>query len=556
YGTESFTPKSYLNPNNNTSRNNLFRSSNKNFGWQIENTVQYSKLFGDHNVNVLLGQGAYVDDIGSGQGITYYNQPVNNHGDASFAWSTVPDDITGYAFTNNEHIVTSLFARAIYDYKEKYLFTGIIRRDGSSRFGANNKYGTFPSFSVGWVPSKEDFWKDNKVVNVLKVRGGYGVTGNDNIGNFGYLSLIAGGTNYTIGNGGAVTVGNAPVRPSNQWEETAQTNIGFDATILQDFTLTVEWYNKKTSGILQDIRLPGYVGASGSPLGNVASMKNTGVEFELGYRKKIGDVDFSINGNLSTLKNTVTSVGPDRLFNSGPSIQSSAFPLTRSEVGGTFNGFYGFVTDGIFQNTGEVQSHTSTDGTVVQPNAVPGDFRYVDLNDDGQITEADRKYLGKPLPDITYGLTFNVKYKGFDLNVMGQGVAGNQIFQGLRRLDMINANWQTTALNRWTGEGTSNTYPRLSTIDNNGNFSKPSSFYLQDGDYFRIKIVQLGYSLPESLISQAGLSQLRLYVTAENLFTFTKYTGYDPEIGGDVMGIDRGYYPQAKSIMIGCNLKF
>jgi TonB-linked SusC/RagA family outer membrane protein len=559
YGGEGFTPMSYLNPNNNTTRNNLSRNTNKTFGWSIENIASYTKLLGDHNFTVLLGQGAYVDNIGYGQGITYYNQPVNNYEDASFAWTTIPDDITGYSFTNNEHTISSLFARVNYDYKEKYLFTGIVRRDGSSRFGANNKYGVFPSFSVGWVPTKESFWKENDYVNTLKIRAGYGVTGNDNIGDFSYLALIGGGTNYTVGNGGAVTVGNAPLRPSNQdiaWEETSMTNVGFDATLFNDFTLTVEWYNKKTDGILQDIRLPGYVGALSSPRGNVAAMKNTGVEFELGYSKKIGDVNISVNGNLSTLKNTVTSVGQDRDFNTGPSIQSSAYPLTRSEVGSTFNGFYGFVTDGIFQNEADVQSHVNSAGEVIQPNAVPGDFRYQDLDDDGEITEADRKYLGKPLPDITYGFTVNVAYKGFDLSLMGQGVAGNQIFQGIRRLDMINANWQTNALNRWNGEGTSNTYPRLSTTDPNGNFSKPSNFYLQDGDYFRIKIIQLGYSLPESIIGTAGLTKTRIYVTAENLFTFTKYTGFDPEIGGDVMGIDRGYYPQARSIMIGCNLQF
>jgi TonB-linked SusC/RagA family outer membrane protein len=555
YGGESFTPISYQGPNSNTSRNNLSRNSNKGFGWSIENTATYSKLIGGHNFSVLLGQGAYVDDIGSGQGITYYNQPVNNFQDASFSWTTAPADITGYSYTNNEHIVTSLFGRFTYDYKEKYLVTGIIRRDGSSRFGSNNKYGTFPSFSLGWVLTKEDFWKQNNVLNTFKIRAGYGVTGNDKIRNFGYLPLVSGGTNYTLGNQGSVVVGNSPNAPANpdlQWEETSQLDIGFDATLFKDFNLTFDVYRKKTNGILQDVVLPFYVGSNGAPTGNVGEMENKGWDLELSYRKKLGDFTLGVNGNVSYLKNTITNVGPDRQFNSGPSIQSSAFPLTRSEVGGTYNGFYGFVTDGVFQNQAEIDAAAlPADITVV-----PGDFRWKDLDKDGVITEKDRTYIGKPLPDYTFGITVNLAYKGFDFMAMGQGVTGNQIFQGLRRLDMPKANWQTEVLNRWTGEGTSNSYPRVSTGDPNGNFSKPSNFHLQDGDYFRIKVVQLGYSLPESVIGKAGLGKVRLYVSAENLFTFTKYTGYDPEIGGDVMGIDRGYYPQARSYMIGCNLQF
>lgn len=559
YGSESFTPMSYLNSNNNIVRNNLYRSSNQTFLWNIENTISYAKTIGGHNFSVLVGQAAYVDGIGKGQGITYFNQPVNTHDGASFNWPTVPADITGSAYTNVENTLSSYFARATYDYKERYLLTGIIRRDGSSRFGANNKYGTFPAFSLGWNIAKEDFWKENNVVNQLKLRGGYGVTGNDGFGQFNYASLVAGGYNYTIGNQGNVTVGNTILKPANpdlKWEETTMVNIGFDATLLKDLTLSVEWYNKKTDGILQTVQVPGYIGASQDPYGNVASMKNTGVEIEAAYRHSFGDFNFSVNGNFSTLKNTVTSVGQDRDYNNGPSIQSSAYPITRSSVGSSYNAFYGFQTNGIFQNQAEVNAYTNSAGQVIQPNAVPGDFKFKDLDDDGVITEKDRKYLGKPLPDFTYGITLSMDYKGFDLKLFGQGVGGNQIYQGLRRLDIQTANWQTAALNRWTGEGTSNSYPRLSTTDPNGNFSKPSNFYLQDGDYFRIKIVQLGYSLPTDVLGKAGISKARIFVTGENLFTFTKYTGYDPEIGGDVMGIDRGYYPQAKSFMVGCNLQF
>lgn len=560
WGSQSFTPISYLNTNNYTQNNSLYRETRKGFGWNIENTASYTKLIGNHNFSILVGQGAYVDNISSGHGTTYRNLPVNTASEASFNWGIDPEDQIGWASTSPKHIVTSLFARASYDYKEKYLFTGIIRRDGSSRFGDNNKYGVFPSFSAGWVLTKEDFWHDNKVLNQFKLRGGYGVTGNDNIGDFRYLATVSGGRNYTVGSGdqSSVVVGYSPDAPPNpdlKWEETAQTNIGFDAILFRDFNVTVEWYKKKTTGILQWVRLPGYVGATGSPDGNVGDMQNTGFELELGYRKKVGDLNISVNGNLSYLKNKVLSVGPDRTHNTGPGIQSAG-PITRSEVGHSINAFYGYVTDGIFQNQAEIDAYTGTDGGLIQPLATPGDFKFKDLNGDGMINDLDRKFLGSPLPDYTFGITLNLDYKGFDLMAFGQGVAGNQIFQATRRLDIPTANWQTNALNRWTGEGTSNTYPKLSSGDPNGNFSKPSNFYLQDGDYFRLKVLQIGYSLPQNIIETIGLSKFRVYLQSENLVTFTKYTGFDPEIGGDVMGIDRGYYPQAQSFMIGCNLQF
>ncbi|MEZ7500525.1 TonB-dependent receptor [Flavobacterium sp. Arc3] len=560
WGSESFTPESYLNASSIVARNNIYRSTNTGFGWNIENIASYSRLINSHNFSVLIGQGTYVDNITSGSGVTYYDIPVTNYKDASFNYSVATDQVTAFAYTGSEHIVTSLFSRLNYDYKEKYLVTGIIRRDGSSRFGSNNKYGTFPSFSLGWVASKEDFWKENNVISQLKFRGGYGVTGNDAIGDFRYLATIGGGRNYTIGNSGSVTIGNSPNAPSNpdlKWEETSQTNIGFDATIFNDFNLAVDLYDKKTTGILQDVIIPGYVGSTGNPVGNVADMQNKGIDFELGYRKTVGQVNMSINANVSYLDNKVTNLGNGVDFLSGgQTIQSSTYPITRVQVGQPYNAFYGFKTAGIFQNQTEVNAYTNASGGLIQPNAVPGDFRWKDVNGDGQITSDDREFLGSPIPKYTFGFTINLDYKNFDLLVFAQGASGNKIFQGLRRLDIGNANFQTTALGRWTGEGTSNTFPRLTTDDTNKNFNNPSDFYLEDGDYLRFKTVQFGYTLPSDVINKAGLQKTRIYLTAENLFTFTKYSGYDPEIGGGVMGIDRGFYPQARTFMLGVNLQF
>jgi TonB-linked SusC/RagA family outer membrane protein len=557
YGGESFTPVFFFNSSNSNSINNLSSSNNRGFGWNIENTASYAKSIDNHNFNVLIGQGHYVDNITNGKGVTYRNLPITSYIDASFNYGTPQEDIDGYAYVGSERVVNSYFSRLNYDFKEKYLVTGIIRRDGSSRFGSNNKYGTFPSFSLGWVVSKEEFWKENQFVNQLKLRGGYGVTGSDAIGDFKYLSTIGGGRNYTVGTSGSVTVGfspNAPSNPDLKWEETSQLNIGFEARLFQDFNLSFDLYNKKTTGILQDIELPGYLGSTGNPSANIADILNKGFDLELGYKKKIGAFNIAANANVSYLQNEVTFLGNGITFLSGGAgYQASTYPLTRTQVGQTVNSFYGFQTDGIFQNQAEVDAYTNSTGSLIQPNAAPGDFRWKDNDGDGAITEKDRAFIGSPLPDYTFGLTLNIEYKGFDVLAFGQGVSGNKIFQGLRRLDIANANYQTTALGRWTGEGTSNTFPRLTNNDPNNNFSNPSNFYLQDGDYFRIKTIQVGYSLPNTSIKHVGMSRARIYVTGENLFTFTKYTGFDPEIGG---GIDKGYYPQAKTVLVGLNVQF
>jgi hypothetical protein len=285
-------------------------------------------------------------------------------------------------------------------------------------------------------------------------------------------------------------------------------------------------------------------------------MENKGLEIELGYHKKMGNVNFSANGNVAYLANKVTYLGQGKTFIGGDAAFQSMGSVTRTQVGLPYNSFWGYQTAGIFQNMAEVNAYKNSSGGLIQPNARPGDFRWVDTNGDGVITAADQKNLGSPLPKYTFGLTLNFEYKGFDLMVFTQGAAGNKIFQGLRRLDIGTANYQTDALGRWNGDGTSNTFPRLTTNDTNGNFTNPSNFYLENGDYLRIKVVQLGYSLPSAIINKIGASKIRLFTTGQNLFTLTKYTGYDPEIGGNVMGIDKGYYPQARTIMFGANLQF
>ncbi len=560
YGNVGFTPVFYLNATNGASQNNYGKGENRVFNWNVENTITYDKKLDDHNFTVLLGQGTYVENIGGNVGLTLFNLPITNYKDASFRFDISQTNRTSYAGDFTQHRITSLFARLNYSYQDRYLFTGIVRRDGSTRFGSNNKYGVFPSFSAGWNVNKENFWSDNSFINSLKIRGGYGIVGNDALEDFRYLATVAGGYNYTIGTSGAVTTGYAPVtldNPNLHWEETRSADIGFDAQLFRSFNLTVNLYDKKTTGILRPVVIPGYVGVGELPFDNVADMKNTGVEVELGYRKNFGKLNFAISGNVSYLKNEVTYVAADTNFLGGGASFQSMGAVTRTQVGHSYNEFWGFKTNGIFQNEAEIANNKNASGALLQPNARPGDFRFVDINGDGTIGgDKDKTFLGSNIPKYTYGFTINMDYKGFDFTLFAQGAAGNKIFQGLRRLDIGNANFQTKALSRWTGEGTSNTYPRLTSSDPNGNFSNMSDFYLEKGDYLRLKVVQVGYSLPNRLFGRTGISRFRIYVTAENLATLTNYTGYDPEVGGGVFGIDKGQYPQARAFIGGVQLQF
>ncbi|WP_295116869.1 TonB-dependent receptor [uncultured Chitinophaga sp.] len=560
WGSESFTPISWLNSSTISSRTSFNRGNNQGFNWNVENTISYTRLIGGHDFTVMAGQGAYMDGRTRNINVTFNDVPANTFEEASLNFKVPPDKRLSDGGEGADHRISSLFARINYNYKEKYLAEAIIRRDGSSRFGPNNKYGVFPSFSMGWVLSQEDFFPKGAQVNTFKLRGGYGVVGNDNIGDFAYLATIGSGRNYTLGTSGSYIVGYSPNAPSNpdlKWEETSQMNVGFEAMLFNDFNVTFDWYIKKTKDILQNPRIPFYVGAISNPAANVADMENKGVELELGYRKNISGLNIYVSGNGSYLKNRVTNLGTGIAYLSGgQGFQASSYPITRTALNQPLNSFYGFRTNGIFQNMAEVQTYVNKEGAMLQPNAAPGDFRWVDVNGDGLISELDRDFIGNPTPTWTYGFTLNLEYKGFDFVFFGQGAAGNKIFQGLRRLDITNANWQTKALGRWTGEGTSNSFPRLNSADPNKNFTNPSDFYLENGSYCRIKTIQLGYSLPSALIRKVALQKARIYLMSENLLTFTKYTGYDPEIGGGVMSIDRGIYPQARSFMLGVNVTF
>lgn len=554
WGDESFTPVHYLNAATVVTNNSYYRARNMGFSWNFENTLTYARKIGLHDFSALVGTSAYVSNS-SGVNATYKNLPVNTFEEASMNYGVADANKIGGGWESPDHRIASVFARGTYNYDGKYLFTGILRRDGSSRFGTNNKFGYFPSASLGWNVTNEPFWPQNKIVNYLKIRGSYGVTGNDQIGDFQYLSTVGSGRDYTFSYDNLI-IGYSPNAPSNpdlKWEETSQANIGFEATLLDDFRLVFDLYDKRTKGMLQPIILPAYVGANGSPTGNVASMTNKGFELELSWFKRISDLNLELKGNTSYLKNEITDLGTVE-FRTGANFHNSTYEISRLMVGYPIGAFYGFEVLGVFQSLGEIQKYKNPDGTLIQPNARPGDFKYADINKDGKIDAADRKIIGDPTPTWSFGFTVNASYKQFDLVIFGQGVAGNQIFNGLRRLDVPGANWTSDALDRWTGVGTSNTYPRLVLGDPNKNFANPSTFHLSNGSYVRIKTVQVGYTIPRELSRKAGIQRIRIYAGSNNLLTFTKYSGFDPEIGGSSYGIDRGFYPQARSFMAGINV--
>lgn len=559
WGSQGFTPLFYLSPSaKNDNYNSLFRQNEKKFEWSIENTVNYQNRFGLHNLNVLFGQAYYEYNISSGQNVTYTNLPVNNWQDASFNFEIPQKNRSTNAWDGKHTHKSSYFARVVYDYDNKYLFTGTVRRDGSSKFARDFHWGNFPAMSLGWNVSNENFWPENNIVNSLKLRGGYGVLGNDAIDDFQYANFLIPGSNYSFGDDN-IHIGYAPStleNPKLKWERTAQLNIAADLKLFNTIDFTVDVYKKKTTDILRRINLPGYLGLINNPWRNIGDMNNNGVEVSLGYKKNWDDFSISANGNLGFLKNEITKLEEDKIFENFASFQSMG-AVSRLQVGSSYGSFFGYQNAGIFQNQSEIDAYTNSNGALIQPLAKPGDFKRTDVNGDGKITEDDYVNLGNSVPKYTFGLTLNMNYENFDFMVFAQGQAGNKIFQGLRRLDIQDANYQTAILDRWHGEGTSNTVARVTRDDPNQNYTRMSDYYLQKGDYVRLKLVQLGYSLPKDVAKSIGASKVRLYVTGENLVTFTKYTGYDPEIAGsDTFGIDRAYYPQSRTFLFGVNVQF
>lgn len=540
--------------------------------WSWENTASYSFNIAEHQIDALIGSS--LEKWGYGESLSASN--VNsNFGDLEHAYlsnvSTTPSSMSSISGSpSQKNSIASFFVRANWNWKEKYMASATMRADGSSVFARGYRWGYFPSFSAGWVITNEDFFKGlglDGVLDFFKLRASWGQNGNCNVTGFQYLSLVTSNNGY----GGYVfgdvidkrDIGTYAYKLTNselKWETSEQTNIGFDARLFGNrLGVEFDWYNKLTKDWLVVAPVLYSYGAN-APYVNGGNVKNQGLEFGLHWNDNLGDVFYGINLTGAHNKNKVTKIAnADGIIHGTGSIPwEGAEELYRAEVGMPIGYFYGYKTAGVFQNQAEIDAY---EGALLNGNNTnPGDVIYVDNNNDGVIDAKDRTMIGDPHPDFTLGLSFNVEWKGIDLSVSGFGAFGQQIFKCYRDFSSSPLNNYTTdILKRWTGEGSSNKYPRLAS-SSNSNWNKISSLYIEDGDYFKVQNITLGYDIAKAF-KKFPLKTCRVYVTGQNLFTFTSYSGMDPEIGygggsGWAQGIDLGYYPSARTILFGVNLKF
>ena len=553
---------------------------NRGFRWQVENYLSYAKTFdGDHNISAVLGQSAsrYTQrNLGGNDRDLLETDPGKANIDSAIADRLLErawGGTGGFNFTGS----ASYFGRIDYNYAEKYMLQATVRRDGSTSFGTNNKWGVFPSFSLGWNMTNESFMENRpEGFDFLKFRFSWGKNGNDRIGNFLYTALMDGGQNYYFGGGyevsndpskvgeigGSMQYGSSPgyiPNPNVKWEESIQTDIGLEARFLNHrLTVGFDYFIKKTKDMLMYQPIPSYVGLA-APIANVGDMENRGIEIELGWKHSIGEFNYFVAANASYLKNKLINLGNE----TGEDIYESAGAsgvgsYVKGMNGEVFPYFYGFKTNGLFQNQEQVNNYVNDKGEKLQSAAQPGDVRFVDLNGDGVINDDDKTKIGKGAPDWTYGITLGADWKGIDINMFFQGTIGNDIFDFAQRGDIPAANRPAWVLDRWHGEGTSNRIPRMTSANPNSNW-RSSDLFIKDGSYMRLKSAQLGYTLPARLTNKISVQRLRVYISADNLLTFTKYDGFDPEIASGeytTIGIDRGIYPQARTISLGANITF
>lgn len=471
--------------------------------------------------------------------------------------------------TNATYALASQFGRVNYSFKDRYLAQASLRRDGSSKFGANNKYGYFPSFALGWKITDEGFMQKQRVFDFLKLRYSWGQAGNDSaLGYYDYIPLISQGKSYY--DGGYVfgqpqtsyigSIARDLENPDLKWETNTSSNFGLDFRSLQNrLTGSVNYYKSTTEDLLIIREVPPSAGVN-NPVVNVGEFENKGFEFEMQYRNNDHIVNYSAAATFTTINSEVTKLSNEDqvLYGIGLLFGSDHF-VNQTKVGFEPGAFFLPVADGIFRDESEVAAH-SIDGKLIQPNASPGDIRFVDQNNDGQIDEQDEIYAGTAIPKYEYSLNLSADYAGFDFSVFFQGAGGNKIYNGndFRLLGMdTGRNFRKESLNAWTPTNTDTDIPRAVLNDPNRN-NRASTRFLEDGDYLRIKTIQLGYSIPQSRLENLFINKLRIFLTVQNYFTFTNYSGLDPEVGGPILsrGIDRNLYPKYKSLIGGIQLKF
>lgn len=522
----------------------------------VENLLTFDRTFGEHKISALAGytyqdsRFRHIQAYGEGlpQGLEEIDAATTNRSNEGNSWRSV---------------LTSILGRVFYSYQNKYLFTATIRRDGSSKFGKNNRYGYFPSFSLGWNVAEEKFMENVHWLDQLKLRGGYGVLGNQEIDNYQYSSTITTGINYPDGNGGLLQ-GAFPknfANPDIKWEETAMTNVGIDFMAFNNrLSLTADYYVKNTKDILLTVPIPISSGGANDPIRNAGKIRNNGFEFNLGWMDQPNpDISYGINLIGSFNKNKVIAMGSESGSIKGGSTNQN-ITTSETKAGYPIGGYWLISTAGYFNSQEEVDAYAK-DGKKIQPAAEPGDIKFVDANNDGVINDDDRVFQGSPFPDFTFALNGNMRYKNFDLSIGLQGVLGNKIYNATRQtLEDVTkgSNFLASCLDYWTPGNKNASHPRLTWDDPNRNTRAESDRYLENGSYLRLRSVQLGYTFPQTWFKGA-IQHARVYINAENLFTITSYSGYSPDVNADnanYRGFDNFIYPTNRTFMLGLNVTF
>ncbi len=559
----NFVPAYFVNVNQQNVENEVSRDYTKNDYWTWENVLNFNRTFASrHDFGVMIG---YTVEEGTYEWVNTSKKNVPNEDEALWYPGAAADgdNVTGSA---TEVALISGLGRINYSFDNKYLATVNFRMDASSRFPKGNKLGSFPSVALGWKVSEEAFMSDVNWLSSMKLRVGWGQIGNNNIGAYPYQTTMSGNAQYRYLYGpdesfdqGYVVVN---MRDQNiKWETVESYNVGLDAVLFDGrLDATLDWYLKDTKDMLIGVPIPLYFGYEGGPISNVGSVRNKGLEVSLNYRERVNkDFNYNVGFNISTYNNEVLSIGSGQPITGGSYYLGSA---TRTEEGQSIGYFYGYKTDGVFQTQQEINDHAiqmGTDNTGLQP----GDLKFVDVSGDGTITDDDRTFLGSPIPDFAYGINAGLNYKGLEFNLFFQGVQGNEIFNGMKThlYKFDETNKHKDMLNSWTPQNTNTDMPRLNGSDAN-NTNRTSDRFVEDGSYLRLKNITLGYNLPRTLVSSIGLEAVKVYVSGQNLWTITNYSGADPEIGQVTTtnylsrGVDIGTYPQAQIYTFGIKVQF
>lgn len=558
----NYSPVYYVSATQKRDKSSLSEQRAETFDWSTTEYLSYNNSFGKHNVNMTLGFEAQKFKSNN-IFLKVYDVPEDFN--MQYISAAADKELFESSGDASHSALVSYFYRANYTYDNRYLFTATIRADGSSRF--KERWGYFPSFSAGWNLHQEKFFQEgkiNKVMSQLKVRAGWGQVGNQSSAGYNdYVALMRNGYTYVFG--GVPVDGAIQEMAANEelsWETAEQYNFGVDFGFFENkLTGNIDYFIRNTNDMILPTPIPMYAGMW-RPRTNAGSIRNSGVEFTLNYGNTVKEFSYNVGFNMSFIKNEVINIGGgDPIY--GGSV-SKVGNTTKTEVGRELGYFYGLQTDGIFHTQSELDAHVDKDGKKIQPSAGLGDVKFIDRNLDGKIDGDDRTYLGSAMPDVTFGLNANFAYKGFDLNLFLQGTLGNEIINGmyntLHSSDMLEYSGSKDMMNRWTEQNPYSNTPRVHAGDPNKN-TQFSDRYVENGSYLRLKNVQLGYTLPERLTRKIALFQLRFYVSADNLFTITKYSGFDPEVGdlnGDPLGagIDLATYPVPRVLTVGLNLKF